>query len=74
MGEATCRGALESARLIGSGKGQIPPQRCLFCSTLPGKASIVRQLEPQLHIDAHLQTVSPSEIISRSTHKSLFKD
>ena len=56
-GEATCRGALEAAGLVGSDKGQIPPQRLLFCSTLDGKASIVRQIEPSLHIDANAKTV-----------------
>ena len=38
-------------------QGQIPSQRLLFCSSLEGKASIVRQLEPQLHIDGHSRTV-----------------
>jgi len=57
MGEATCRGALEAGGLVGVGSGQIPPQRLLFCSSLEGKASIVRQLEPQLHIDGHSRTV-----------------
>ena len=67
-GEATCRGALEAAGLVGTNKGQISPQRLLFCSTLEGKASIVRQLEPQLHIDAHSKTVrSLSILIIRSS-------
>ena len=58
-GEATCRGALEAGGLVGSAPGQIPSQRLLFCSTLDGKVSIVRQLEPQLHIDGHPKTVQP---------------
>lgn len=33
-------------------------RRLLFCSTLEGKASFVRQLEPELHVDAHPRTVS----------------
>lgn len=33
------------------------PARLLFCGTLLGKVSIVRQLEPELHIDGHPQTV-----------------
>ena len=37
--------------------GQVPAHRVLFCSTLEGKVSIVRQLEPELHIDGHHQTV-----------------
>ena len=60
VGEATVRGALEDAGLIGLDAGQIKPHRVLFCSTLEGKVSIVRQLEPDLHIDGHPTTVSPS--------------
>ena len=57
IGEATVRGALEAGGLVGLSAGQIPPQRVLCCSTLEGKVSIVRQLEPELHIDGHPQTV-----------------
>lgn len=57
VGEATVRGALENAGLVGSDSGQIKPHRVLFCSTLEGKVSIVRQLEPDLHIDGHPTTV-----------------
>ena len=31
--------------------------RALFCSTLDGKTSMVRQLEPGMHIDGHPHTV-----------------
>ena len=41
VGEATVRGALEDAGLIGLDAGQIKPHRVLFCSTLEGKVSIV---------------------------------
>lgn len=58
VGEATVRGALEDAGLIGPNPGQIKPHRILFCSTLEGKVSMVRQLEPELHIDGHSTTVS----------------
>ncbi len=58
VGEATVRGALEDAGLVGSAEGQIKPHRLVFCSTLEGKVSIVRQLEPELHIDGHPTTVS----------------
>lgn len=34
-----------------------PAARLLFCGTLLGKVSIVRQLEPEVHIDGHQQTV-----------------
>ena len=57
VGEATVQGALEDAGLIGFAPGQIKPHRMLFCSTLEGKVSIVRQLEPDLHIDGHPNTV-----------------
>ncbi|KAK9904670.1 hypothetical protein WJX75_000179 [Coccomyxa subellipsoidea] len=57
IGEATVRGALEAGALVGPSAGQIPPHRVLFCSTLEGKTSIVRQLEPELHIDGHPQTI-----------------
>ncbi len=42
---------------MGSGDGQIAPHRVLCCSTLEGKISIARQLEPGLHIDGHPVTV-----------------
>ena len=58
VGEATVRGALEDVGLVGSSEGQIKPHRLVFCSTLEGKVSIVRQLEPELHIDGHPTTVS----------------
>lgn len=61
IGEATVRGALEAGALVGLGAGQIPPYRVLFCSTLDGKVSIVRQLEPDLHVDGHPQTVRQSD-------------
>ena len=35
----------------------MPAHRLLFCSTLEGKVSIVRQLEPELHIDGDSGTV-----------------
>ena len=35
----------------------LPPQRLLFCETEVGKTSLVRQLEPELHIDGTPSTV-----------------
>lgn len=55
------RGALEHAGVVGNGAGHVPPHRLLFCDTLDGKASIVRQLEPEIHIDASSVTVSCSQ-------------
>ena len=43
VGEATVRGALEESGLVGSADGQIKSHRLVFCSTLEGKVSIVRQ-------------------------------
>ncbi len=67
VGEATVRGALEAGGLVGPGSGQIPGQRVLFCSTLEGKVSVVRQLEPDLHIDGHPHTVRASGYATEST-------
>ena len=39
--------------------------RVLCCSTLEGKISIARQLEPGLHIDSHPDTVSADLITLR---------
>ena len=66
VGEATVRGALEDAGLVGSLEGQIRPHRLVFCSTLEGKVSIVRQLEPELHIDGHPSTVSSLQFLTAS--------
>jgi hypothetical protein len=52
VGQALVTGALEAADLLGTGPGQVRPHKLLFCSTLEGKVSVVRQLEPHLHIDA----------------------
>lgn len=57
VGEAVVTGALEAEGLLGPGAGQVRPHRLLFCGTLDGKVSIVRQLEPELHIDGHAVTV-----------------
>lgn len=57
VGQAVVTGALEAAGLVGSQPGQLKPHRLLFCSTLDGKVSIVRQLEPDLHIDGSAKTI-----------------
>jgi hypothetical protein len=57
VGAALVAGALEAAGALGTGPGQVAPQRLLLCGTLDGKVSIVRQLEPELHIDASPRTV-----------------
>ena len=60
VGEAVVKGSLEAQGLLGSGPSQLMPHRVLCCSTPQGKESIVRQLEPGLHIDADLSTVGRS--------------
>ncbi|PSC74149.1 Peroxisome biogenesis 22 [Micractinium conductrix] len=57
IGEAVVRGALEHAGVTGSQRGQVKPHRVLFCGTLEGKVPLVRQLEPELHIDGSEKTV-----------------
>lgn len=57
IGQAVVLGALEAADLIGTASGQVKPHRILFCSTVEGKNAIVRQLEPELHVDAHGATI-----------------
>ena len=46
---------------------QIPAHRLLFCSTLEGKTSIVRQLEPDLHVDGHPHTVRARSALKPET-------
>ncbi|KAK2080938.1 hypothetical protein QBZ16_000792 [Prototheca wickerhamii] len=58
VGEAVVRGALEAEGLLGAGPGQVSPHRLLLCGTQIGKVSVVRQLEPELHIDADAETVA----------------
>ena len=50
--------------LVGSEAGQIAPHKVLCCSTLEGKISIARQLEPGLHIDGHPATVGVLDFAS----------
>ena len=57
IGQAVVTGALEAADLLGNKPGQVKPHRLLFCGTLDGKVSIVRQLDPELHMDGHAVTV-----------------
>lgn len=57
IGEAVVRGAIEHENILGHGRGQIAPHRLLFCETVDGKASHVRQLEPSIHIDGDNATI-----------------
>ncbi len=57
IGEAAVRAAFEFSGIIGSKQGQIPSQRFLFCETEVGKMSLVRQIEPEIHIDGESSTV-----------------
>lgn len=59
IGEAVVIGALEHCGLVGESKhDQIPAHRVLFCGSSRSKVSMVRQLEPQLHIEADDSIVS----------------
>ncbi|GAX75277.1 hypothetical protein CEUSTIGMA_g2722.t1 [Chlamydomonas eustigma] len=61
IGEALISGALESEGVSSAStqfaEGMVPSHRVLFCSTLEGKVAIVRQLEPDLHVDSLDSTV-----------------
>lgn len=58
IGEAVVRGALEAAGVIGKGPRQVLPHHLILCDTLKGKVAVVRQIEPELHIDGDHNTVS----------------
>lgn len=58
IGETVVRGALEHGGILGTtSPNQIPPHKLLCCDTLDGKISLVRQLEPGLHVDGHPATI-----------------
>ncbi|KAG2447794.1 hypothetical protein HYH02_007251 [Chlamydomonas schloesseri] len=57
VGEAVVAGSLEAAGLLGPGPGQVAAHHLLCCSTLDGKVPIVRQLDPDLHVDGHVVSV-----------------
>jgi len=57
IGQAVMLGSLEAAGLVGTAPGQLLPHHVLFCSTLDGKVSVVRQIEPDLHIDGSGKTI-----------------
>eukprot|EP00775_Hariotina_reticulata_P003151 gene3151-3428_t len=57
VGQAVMTGSLEAAGLLGNQPGQLRQHHLLFCSTLDGKVSIVRQIEPDLHIDGSGKTI-----------------
>ena len=58
IGETVVRGALEHGGILGTtAPNQIPPHKLLCCDTLDGKVSLVRQLEPGLHVDGHPATI-----------------
>jgi hypothetical protein len=57
VGQAAVQGVMDAAGLVGAKVGCIKQHKILFCSTAEGKISMVRQLEPDLHIDAAAPTV-----------------
>jgi hypothetical protein len=58
IGECAVKGALEDGEISSA----IQAHRILFCSTMEGVVAIVRQLEPDVHIDA---CISTAEELSR---------
>eukprot|EP00798_Chlamydomonas_sp_ICE-L_P006248 gene6248-2872_t len=62
VGQAVAADVLEASGFIGTKPDQVAAQRVLFCPTpdgrvSEGKVSVVRQLEPDLHIDGHYATM-----------------
>jgi len=55
--EAAVVDALRAAGCVGEGPGRVPRHRVLTCETEVGKVSVVRQLEPEVHVDASRETV-----------------
>ncbi|KAJ8903757.1 hypothetical protein NDN08_000292 [Rhodosorus marinus] len=53
--EAMVRKALEEAELYECG---LNPFKVVFCETIPGRISAVRQIEPQLHVDSDRDVIS----------------
>ena len=51
VGEAVVLGALEHHGLIGESEHQVPVHRVIFCSSQLSTVSVVRQLEPHVHLD-----------------------
>eukprot|EP01024_Parvocaulis_polyphysoides_P023949 TRINITY_DN2202_c0_g1_i3.p1 TRINITY_DN2202_c0_g1~~TRINITY_DN2202_c0_g1_i3.p1 ORF type:complete len:259 (-),score=26.51 TRINITY_DN2202_c0_g1_i3:191-967(-) len=51
LSEELIMNTLESSGLIGTGQGQFPAHKILFCSKPEGKIAMARQLESELHID-----------------------
>ena len=58
IGEAVIKGSLEAQGLLGPQSSQLRAHHVLCCSTPQGKESMLRQLEPGLHIDGDATTVS----------------
>eukprot|EP00189_Rhodosorus_marinus_P012385 CAMPEP_0184745874 /NCGR_PEP_ID=MMETSP0315-20130426/8529_1 /TAXON_ID=101924 /ORGANISM="Rhodosorus marinus, Strain UTEX LB 2760" /LENGTH=228 /DNA_ID=CAMNT_0027218245 /DNA_START=35 /DNA_END=721 /DNA_ORIENTATION=+ len=53
--ETMVRKALEEAELYECG---LNPYKVVFCETIPGRISAVRQIEPQLHVDSDRDVIS----------------
>jgi hypothetical protein len=58
IGQAAVLGALEASGVVGDGLGAVKPHRVLFCSSPEGVVSMVRQIEPDLHVDSSSATIS----------------
>ena len=62
VGEAVIKGSLEAQGLLGPQSSQLRAHHVLCCSTPQGKSSMLRQLEPGLHIDGDATTVSGPDV------------
>uniref|UniRef100_A0A7S2FF64 Uncharacterized protein n=1 Tax=Pycnococcus provasolii TaxID=41880 RepID=A0A7S2FF64_9CHLO len=56
--DAAQESAQKSLKSSGISGTAIPPHRCLFCDTDVGRTALVRQLEPDVHVDAGLASVT----------------
>ena len=50
--------ALSALKRDGVAGGAVPAHRCLFCDTDVGRTALVRQLEPDVHVDAGAASVA----------------
>lgn len=55
--EKAVMAALQAAGVVGSGCGCVPAHKVLFCSTDIGRIALVRQITPDLHVDASADIV-----------------
>eukprot|EP00890_Picochlorum_soloecismus_P000839 jgi/Picsp_1/1756/NSC_05228-R1_protein len=74
VGEAVVLGALEHHGLIGESEHQVPVHRVIFCSSQLSIVSIVRQLEPHMHVDGDKKIVQELSRFLNAQHLSSMQD